>query len=245
MDPIMGPQAVHMIYSQEDINGDLDCLNKCISEGEVLEVFNNITNCKSTSDTLLAELFKYSRMQDEEGESTENLLLSGELCCMFNRDFYDGLGVPNSWLKAYLIPLYKGKGPDLDTDNYRGVAVCSTIYRIDAGILNNILDDLCEKHGLRTITQCGFQKKTGTIIAILALSHAIHKRCSSMSQGGSNEALHVCFVDFKRTFDSVPRRLIWMRVQELGVRGKFLEEIIDLYRDTRFQEKVNGRMYGV
>ena len=100
-DPIMGPQAVNRIYSQEDINGDLDILMKRISEGEVAEVVKNISNCKSTSDTLFAELFKYSRMHDEEGENTENLLLSGELCCMFNRIFYDGVGVPNSWLKAY------------------------------------------------------------------------------------------------------------------------------------------------
>jgi hypothetical protein len=242
MNPIMGPQAVKRIYSQEDINGDLNYLNKRISEGEVTEVVKNISNSKSTSDTLFAELFKYSRMHDEEGKNNENLLLSGELCCMFNRVFYDGIGVPNSWLKAYLIPIYKGKGSDLDTDNYRGVAVCSTLYRIYAGILKNRLDDLCEKHGLRAITQCGFRKKTGTISAIFALSHAIHKRCSSISQGGSSEALHVCFVDFKKAFDSVPRRLIWKRLQELGVRGKFLEAIIDLYRDTRFQVKVNGRI---
>jgi hypothetical protein len=38
MDPIMGPQAVNRIYSQEDINGDLNYLNKRISEGEVTEV---------------------------------------------------------------------------------------------------------------------------------------------------------------------------------------------------------------
>lgn len=111
---------------------------------------------------------------------------------MFNRVFYDGIGVPNSWLKAYLIPIYKGKGSDLDTDNYRGVAVCSTLYRIYAGIFKNRLDDLCEKHGLRAITQCDFRKKKGTISAIFALSHAIHKRCSSISQRGSSEALHVC-----------------------------------------------------
>ncbi len=43
-------------------------------------------------------------------------------------------------------------------------------------------------------------------------------------------------------FPLQPRRLIWKRLQELGVRGKFLEAIIDLYRDTRFQVKVNGRI---
>jgi hypothetical protein len=127
MDPIMDPQAVNRIYSQNAFNGDLNYLNKRISEGEVAEVVKNISNSKSTSDTLFAELFKYSRMHDEEGKKDQNLLLSGELCCMFNRGFYDGIGVPNSWLKVYLIPIYKGKGSDLDTDNYRGVAVFYTI----------------------------------------------------------------------------------------------------------------------
>ena len=46
MNPIMGPQAVKRIYSQEDINGDLNYLNKRISEGEVTEVVKNISNSK-------------------------------------------------------------------------------------------------------------------------------------------------------------------------------------------------------
>jgi hypothetical protein len=62
MDPIKGPQTVNRIYSQEDINRDLDSLNKRISEGEVVEVVKNISICKSTSDTLFPELFKYSRV---------------------------------------------------------------------------------------------------------------------------------------------------------------------------------------
>jgi hypothetical protein len=68
MDQIMGPQAVNRIYSEEDINGYLHCLNKRISEGEAVEVVKNISNCTSTSDTLFAELFKYSRMHNEEGK---------------------------------------------------------------------------------------------------------------------------------------------------------------------------------
>jgi hypothetical protein len=70
MDPIMGRQAINRIYSQGDINRDLDSLNKRISEGEVVEVVQNISNCKSTSDTLFAELFKYSRVHDEEEKNT-------------------------------------------------------------------------------------------------------------------------------------------------------------------------------
>jgi hypothetical protein len=107
-------------------------------------------------------------------------------------------------------------------------------------ILKNILDDLCEKHGLRAITQCGFRMNTRIISAIFVLSHAIHNRCSSIYQGGMNEYLHVCFVDFKKDFDSVSRMQIWKRLKEVGVRGKFLEAIIDLYRDTKFLVKVNG-----
>ncbi len=40
--------------------------------------------------------------------------------------------------------------------------------------------------------------------------------CRTIGKGNhnniSNEALHVCFVDFKKAFDSVPRRLIWKRL---------------------------------
>jgi hypothetical protein len=34
--------------------------------------------------------------------------------------------------------------------------------------------------------------------------------------------------------------MIWKRLQQLGVHGRFLDAIMDLYRETKFQVEVNG-----
>jgi hypothetical protein len=175
IDPIVGPQLTSTIFPQFVLGKDLTGLNFPINIHEVTTVIRKVCNGKSTSDMMFMELFKNARGPKQKGGFSQEPLFAENLCKMFNRCFYDGEGVPNSWLKSYLIPIYKRKGSEFDTDNYRGVAVCSTLYRIYSGILNNRLDDFCEKHSLRGVTQRGFRKCNGTILEIFALSHAIHK----------------------------------------------------------------------
>jgi hypothetical protein len=115
------------------------------------------------------ELFKYAKGKNEEGKFTEEVILALTLCAMFNKAFAEGEGIPDSWLKAYLVPIFKGKGSEGDVDNYRGVAICSTLYRIYAAVLSKRLDVFSEKNGLREITQCGFRKRGGTIAVRILL----------------------------------------------------------------------------
>jgi hypothetical protein len=145
-----------------------------------LEIFSikELGNGKSTSDMLFPELFQYAKGKIEEGKFTEEVILALGLCVMFSKAFAEGAGIPDSWLKAYLVPTFQGKGSEGDVNNYRGVAICSTLYIIYAAALSKRLDDLSEKHGLRANTQCGFRKGCGTISAFFALKHAINNTCT-------------------------------------------------------------------
>ena len=66
--------------------------------------------------------------------------------------------------------------------------------------------------------------------------------CSLSTKGGRNGALFVCFVDFKKAFDSVIRILLWKRLASLGINGKMLEVIKEIYRETKLQVEINGRI---
>lgn len=44
--------------------------------------------------------------------------------------------------------------------------------------------------------------------------------------------LHVCFVDFKKAFDTVPRDLLWERLSRIGIQGTMLEAIKNIYKDV-------------
>jgi hypothetical protein len=116
------------------------------------------------------------------------------------------------------------------------------LYKIYAAALSKRLDVFCERHGLKAIIKCGFRKRHGTISAIFALMHAINKTCSSEVQGGENKPVVFCYIDFHKAFDSIPRDLVWKKLRELGIHGNFLNAIMDLYRKTSFQVKVNGKV---
>lgn len=218
-----------------------DCahLNDPITCTEVLHALRRIPNAKASADGFIIEVFKYAREQDEHGIYRHNILAS-PLCAIFNRCFA-GDGIPQNWHKAYITPLYKGKGSKGDMNNYRGLTVTCTLYKIYAVILNRRLDDFCEMHGIRSPTQCGFRRSLGTSTGLFALQHAIHRTCCPPSQGGQGQPLFTCFIDFRKAFDIVVRDLIWARLDSLGIRGKFAQAVQDLYSNTRLNIKIQGK----
>ena len=46
---------------------------------------------------------------------------------------------------------------------------------------------------------------------------------------GKAGKLYSCFVDFRKTFDTVPRSVLWQVLEELGVTGRILNVIKSLY----------------
>jgi exonuclease III len=217
-----------------------ELLNSPIRESEVVIALKALQNRKSTVDGFKGEIFKYAKVWQEDTK-IYSYCVGEHLAAIFNRIYIGGLGIPKDWHKATLVPIYKGKGSELALDNYRGVTITCTLYKVYAMILNRRLDNACEAHGVRAETQCGFRKKHGTIAAHLAMHHAIHTVCSPRSKGGMGRTLYACFVDFKKAFDAVPRAHIWSRMQEIGINGHFLRAVQDLYSDTTLRVKVNGK----
>ena len=48
---------------------------------------------------------------------------------------FDSFGVPEDWISAVIVPLYRGKGERTECENYRGVSLLSVVRKIYAGIL--------------------------------------------------------------------------------------------------------------
>jgi len=68
---------------------------------------------------------------------------------------YDKACIPACWKQAKLSPLYK-KGPLLDPNNYRMLAVSGTVYRMYANVIHSLLTEWCVATGQIPDTQCGF-----------------------------------------------------------------------------------------
>jgi hypothetical protein len=69
------------------------------------------------------------------------------LCILFNNVF-ESEELPEEWSKGLISPLFKG-GPDegrVDPNKYRGITLLSVVGKTYTAILNNRINDYCERN---------------------------------------------------------------------------------------------------
>jgi hypothetical protein len=54
--------------------------------------------------------------------------------------------------------------------------------------------------------------------------------------------LFMCFVDFVKAFDMVQRELLWSRLSQLGIQGKFLDALRYMYKQVSMRVKLSGKV---
>ncbi len=74
-----------------------------------------------------------------------------------------------------------------------------------------------ERTGVWATGQAGFRPDFRTTNHVFTLQNLID--AARAEKGGR---LYCCFVDFQRAFDTVPRDLLWRRLQSLGVSDHML-----------------------
>jgi hypothetical protein len=105
-------------------------LNEPFTEAEVGAALGSLSNAKSTSDQLPSELFKYAKVQDPTTGTWNNVVV-GFLLRILIRIFVMGIGMPEEWKKAFLVPIWKGKGNKKSFDSYRGISILSSYLSQD------------------------------------------------------------------------------------------------------------------
>ena len=143
---------------------------------------------------------------------------------LFN-SMYNSSYFPIQWAKAIVVPLYK-KGEVNSPDNYRGISLLSMTSKIFTGILNKRLYSWSEDNDKINIEQAGFRRSHSTIDHIFTL----HSMISNCLYGRRRSKFYVCFVDFKKAFDTVKRDKLWEVLERHGVSNKMLEMIRAVYR---------------
>ncbi len=117
---------------------------------------------------------------------------------------------PKEWQKAKVISLYK-KGNRGDPDNYRGISLLDTTYKIYARIINERLKIIADH--LISEEQMGFRKGRSTADAIFTLKRIIEERREH------NCETHLTFVDIVKAFDNVNRSLLWNIMERRGIQN--------------------------
>ena len=137
---------------------------------------------------------------------------------LFNACWVTGT-IPTQWKLSYLIPVYKGKGPKADPNNYRGIALTSCVMKILTGLIYQRLYWWAEVNELLPETQFGFRRGFSTTDAATNLKLTIEKGIQSIGR------YYVCFVDFTKAFDTVDRTKLLQKLCDFGVGGYTLQLI--------------------
>lgn len=131
--------------------------------------------------------------------------------------------IPSDWHKAEVISLFK-KGSRNNCDNYRGISLLNSAYKIYAKIINErlktITDTLLEEE------QAGFRKGRSSTDNIFVLKQLIEKRREF------NLETHIGFIDFQKAFDKLDRLQLWEIMSLRGYPQHLIDTLKRIYRTT-------------
>jgi hypothetical protein len=106
--------------------------------------------------------------------------------------------LPVQWKQSIIVPIHK-KGDKTGCNNYHGISLLSTSYKISSNILLSRLvpyiDEIIGDH------QCGFRRNRPTTDQIFCIHQILEKKWEY------NETVHQLFVDFKKAYFSIQNGL--------------------------------------
>ena len=144
---------------------------------------------------------------------------------------------PRQWNRGEVVPILKGQ--QLDTTSplsYRPITLLTHVSKVFTSILNSRLAAWCERNGVLHESQCGFRRDRSTVDHIFTLHTATQLR--ALRDG---ESSYLCFVDLEKAYDNVWRDGLWCRMRRVGIRGKVLRIVQQLYVDVQSRYVVNDR----
>ena len=154
---------------------------------------------------------------------------------LFNKIWNEGK-LPKNWKSAVILPFNKpGKDPT-NAGNYRPIALTSHLCKWMEKILVSRLNYFLELNGLIAPYQSGFRKGRSTMDAVVKVSNDIEKTFKM------KETMAIVFYDIEKAYDSMWREGLLIKLNRMGVRGRFYNWVLDFLTDRRFKVKVGSEM---
>ena len=121
--------------------------------------------------------------------------------------------MPQEWKESITVPIDK-KGDRMDCNNYRGISLLSTSYKI----LSNILLSRMTPYANEIIGeyQCGFRRNRSTVDHIFSIQQILEKKWEY------NKGICQLFIDFEKAYDSIKRESLYDILIKFGVPKKLV-----------------------
>jgi len=121
--------------------------------------------------------------------------------------------VPVDWKKAVIVPLHKKKDK-MDCNNYRGISLLSHSSKVYSGIILSRLRRRTDE--ILAEEQAGFRAGLSTVDQIYKLRQLAEKGTEF------NEEMYICYIDFKKAFDSIWRDGLWRVMRNMNYPEKII-----------------------
>ena len=182
-----------------------------IQETEVKEALKRMKGGKAMSpDDVPIEVWRY----------LENMAIVW-LTKLFNHIFRSNK-MPDEWRKSKLVPIFKNKGDIQKCTNYRGIKLMSHTMKLWERVI---------EHRLRRVTnvtknQFGFMPRRSTTEVIFLLRQLMERYREQKKD------LHMVFIDLEKTYDKIPRMVMWWALEKDKVPTKYISLIKDMYNNV-------------
>jgi exonuclease III len=217
----------------------LDSLNIPITWDEVCETMHSFMKLGKApgDDSLQLELYKLltKKLKQDEGKGWQPASFSPMSQYFFDciLKAWEDEELPKAWSVSEVVAVPK-KGDLSDVDNYRGISLMSVAAKIFYTLMQKRLTSaLCipeEANGKcrLTIYQGGFRPHEEAVGQATALYEILMRR---KIRGKTTWS---AFIDMQKAFDSVPHEALMIKVEKIGVRGKFLNILRQIYSKSTF-----------
>ena len=176
---------------------------KPTNEIEVINNINNLNGNKALGPTSIpTDIFHLIKLN-----------VAKPLADIINLSFQTGIYI--DVLKVSKVaPIFKEKGSDLDSSNYRPISLLSNINKIIEKIMHERLYSFLEQNKCIYELQYGFRAKHSTSHALIDLIEDVRNAID-----GGNYAVGV-FIDLQKAFDTVDHNILLSKLNHYGIRGK-------------------------
>ena len=143
---------------------------------------------------------------------------------LLNVCFQEGK-VPEDWMSACIVPLYKGKGDKLCCGSYRGISLLSVVGKVYGRVLDGRVRRGTE--GEIREEQGGFLSGRGCVDQIFAVRQICEKY---MAKG---KEVFWAFMDLEKAYDFIERIPLWDILRMYGIGGKLLGGVKSFYENSK------------
>jgi hypothetical protein len=153
------------------------------------------------------------KVKDIEGYQDETFKIKGAILIPHIHKIFNLVvkkSFPKPWMQSLIVPIFKNGDRNI-LSNYRTIMISSILANIYGIILENKINLWLESHGKRVKGQARIRIYHST------MDHIVTFRIIAEEFHNTKTNIFCCFADFRKTFDMVPRKNLWNRLEYIKV----------------------------